>query len=115
MSLPVKRYPIGPATVGETPAAPTAPVTPEPVVPTADGSYRGVPGGKYIGVIVTGGMAIGLAEDETLPGAIVEGTIVGLIIVIGPAPPPLTQPDIVMVPIADEPYVGGKIGLAICA
>lgn len=67
--------------------------------------------------MATGGMVIGLANDEILPGAIVEGTTVGLIIVIGPAPtpPPLTHPDIVIVAVADERYVGGRIGLAICA
>ncbi len=67
--------------------------------------------------MVTGGMVIGAATDATLPGATVEGPIAGFIIVIGPAPmpPPVTQPDIVTVPVVDEPGICGMIGAAICA
>ena len=58
--------------------------------------------------MVTGGIVFGLVNVETLPRAIVDGMIVGLIIVIAlsPTPPTLTHPDILNVPIVDPPDPG---------
>jgi hypothetical protein len=58
-----------------------------------------------------------VAPKATLPACIVDGMIVGLVIVAGAEPtPPPTQPDMVIVPVADDPGIcGGVMVVAVCA
>ena len=111
----VPAAPVEPA-VAETPALAGAPAVAD-VVPVVDAAEP-IAGDGYVGDAgVVGCVMTGVAAEATLPACIVDGRIVGLVIVIGAEPtPPPTQPDIVIVPVADDPGVcGGVIVVAVCA
>lgn len=102
-----------------TDAVPLVPTDPAAVAPAPVGAIEPVAGAPIDdadGGVVAGCVVDGVADAATLPGCMADGTIVGLIIVMGaePAPPP-THPDIVIVPVLDVPGVCGVIGVARCA
>ena len=112
--VPATCTPTGP--IGNVPVVPVVPTGLGDVVPIVDAV--GPDCGSYVGGDrVRCGLVIGSASEAALPGATVDRTIAGFIIVIGPAPtpPPVTQPDIVTLPVVDEPKISGRIGVTICA